>query len=189
MDILKKDVDIFIHIHIFFNISTSLKWVLRSLSRLKIVIKISISGPGLLIAGGQTSDYTNSIELFNLRTNTSCPVNVTLDISRGEHTADGDLVCGGYNMDVENVNIGTCYNVLTGNKTNLVDKRWGHISWSTDAGVYLIGGTGLKDKNVEYTTEFILDCPSEHTKVSIGFELKYPTKYVSINICHQITYV
>ena len=35
MDILKKDVDIFIHIHIFFNISTSLNLVLKSLSRLK----------------------------------------------------------------------------------------------------------------------------------------------------------
>ena len=128
--------------------------------------------------------------MFNLRTKTSCTVNVTLDISRGEHSADGDIVCGGYNLDVEKVNIGTCYNVLNGNKTDLVNKRWGHISWSTDAGVYLIGGSGLKDKYLQYTTEFITNCPpSEHPKVSYGFELKYYTKYVSINFCHQITYV
>ena len=150
------------------------------LSHQKFLIKISISGPGLLIAGGQTNiDYSNSIELFNLGSKTICPVNVTLDISRGEHSADGDLFCGGYNMDVENVNIGTCYNVLTGNKTNLANKRWGHTSWSTDAGVYVIGGRGLGDKNLEKTTEFITICPpSEHSKLSAAFDLKYSTKYV-----------
>ena len=37
VDILKKDVDIFKHLLIFFNISSSLKLVVKSLSRLKTV--------------------------------------------------------------------------------------------------------------------------------------------------------
>ena len=49
VDILKKDVDIFKHLLIFFNISSSLKLVVKSLSRLKMSL---LSGFEFLTLGG-----------------------------------------------------------------------------------------------------------------------------------------
>ena len=80
---------------------------------------------------------------------------------RKDHTADGNLVCGGYPIG------GTCYNVLTGDTINLINNRFAHTSWMTDAGTYLIGGW---DGSSYRTTELIYGLSTQE-----GFALKYST--------------
>merc|ERR1719450_1399648 len=102
-----------------------------------------ISVPGLLNTGGDSPEngdyFDKTIELFNLESYTSCRVNATLDRTRSGHSGHGDLVCGGNEgTDV----ISTCYNIITAETINLNEPRSDHTSWSTDSGVYLVGGQG-----------------------------------------------
>ena len=90
------------------------------------------------MAGGYSSSALDVMEIINLETMSSCLVVNTLDQPRGYHTGDGNLVCGG--LDDDGYSISSCYNVATGETINLLNGRDTHTSWSTDAGIYLLGG-------------------------------------------------
>ena len=137
---------------------------------------VMIAGLGLLHTGGETweseSHFDKTIELFNLESNTSCRVNATLDRPRSGHSGHGDLVCGG--RDGADV-IFTCYNFITAETISLNEPRSDHTSWSTDSGVYLLGGqsTGTLLKSVEFINT---STSSVHSRVS-GFQLRKSWRY------------
>ena len=85
------------------------------------------------MAGGSSGSTSTMdvMELFNPINKTSCVVTAKLDHTRDRHTGDGNLVCGGW---TDSDSISSCYNVATGDTINLLDDRWEHTSWSTDAG-------------------------------------------------------
>ena len=124
-------------------------------------------GPGLLLAGGfggwsggiETLDV---VEIINLDTMSSCFVDTTLDQPRRYHTGDDNLVCGGQDDDYNNLS--TCYDVATGATINLLNGRSHHTSWSTDAGIYLLGGL------IGRTTELVTGDTTQ-----AGFGLKHST--------------
>ena len=132
-------------------------------TKLVIIHNFIISGKGLLVAGGSQVQYRpmDVMELFNPISKTSCVVTAKLDQPRHFHTGDGNLVCGGLANDGGS----SCYNVVTGATINLLDGRWGHTSWSTDAGIYLIGGYS---RSTYGTTELVTGDTTE-----AGFELQY----------------
>ena len=106
-------------------------------------------------------------ELFTPTTGTSCVITGKLDQPRSSHTGDGNLVCGGRYYDGVYIYISSCYNVATGDTINLLNGRSGHTSWSTDAGVYLLGGW---DGSGYTTTELVTGDTTQ-----AGFGLKYYT--------------
>ena len=117
------------------------------------------------MAGGSSGSTSTMdvMELFNPINKTSCVVTAKLDHTRDRHTGDGNLVCGGW---TDSDSISSCYNVATGDTMNLLDDRWEHTSWSTDAGIYLIGGLASASRTTELVTG---------DTAKAGFELKYPT--------------
>ena len=119
-----------------------------------------------MVAGGRTGSYLDVLEMFNLETRTSCVITEKLDQLRGTPTADGNLVCGGWNGD--NGRHSSCYNVATGAIINLLTVRDGHTSWSTEAGIYLLGGEPSSNWR---TTELITGDTTQ-----AGFELQYNTR-------------
>ena len=113
------------------------------------------------MAGGTSGSRLDLMEMFILETQTSCVITGKLDQPRSWHTGDGNMVCGGYGP------ISSCYNVATGDNINLLNGRTYHTSWSTDAGVYLLGGqpsTNLR------TTELVTGDTTQ-----AGFGLKHDT--------------
>ena len=117
------------------------------------------------MAGGYSGSGLDLVELFNPNTWTSCVITGKLDQPRNYHTGDGNLVCGGVG---NNGRLSSCYNVATGATINLLNVRSTHTSWSTDAGIYLLGawdGSGYR------TTELITGDTTQ-----AGFGLKYDTK-------------
>ena len=112
-----------------------------------------------------------------MESNTSCSVNVTLDLPRSGHSGDGNIVCGGSNE----YDVPTCYNVLTRQTINLNEPRSEHTSWSTESGIYLFGGrdqtyNGNPMKSVEFinTSSY-----SVYSRVS-GFQLRDASMYVNL---------
>ena len=114
------------------------------------------------MAGGKSGSTLDLVELFNPNTGTSCVITDKLDQPRDRHTGDGNLVCGGYG----NVSISSCYNIATGDTINLLNGRYYHTSWSTDAGIYLLGDYGGNSRTTELVT-------GDTTQA--GFGLKYST--------------
>ena len=118
-----------------------------------------------MVAGGSSgSSRLDVVELFNPNTGTSCVITGKLDQPRWLHTGYGNLVCGGWN----GISISSCYNVATGDAINLLNGRNGHTSWSTEAGIYLLGGN--PDSNYR-TTELVTGDTTQ-----AGFGLKYETR-------------
>ena len=118
------------------------------------------------MVGGYSGSRLNLVELFNLETKSSCIVDTTLDQPRSTHTGEGNLLCGGHSgID----SISNCYNVATGATINLLNGRSGHTSWSTDAGIYLLGGSD--DSSYYRTTELVTGDTTQ-----AGFGLKYNTQ-------------
>ena len=116
-----------------------------------------------MAGGSPASSPLDLVELFNPINKTSCVVTGKLDQPRYAHTGDGNLVCGGWTgMDY----ISSCYNVATGATINLLNGRGGHTSWSTDAGIYLLGGNSNRR-----TTELVTGDTTQ-----AGFGLKYNTR-------------
>ena len=109
------------------------------------------------------SNRMDLVELFNPKTGTSCMITGKLDQPRGYHTGDGNLVCGGSDHDFNHIS--SCYNVATGATINLLNGRDGHTSWSTDDGIYLLGG--FPDGS---TTELVTGNTTQ-----AGFGLQYDT--------------
>ena len=132
------------------------------------------------MAGGRSSSALDIVELFNLETMTSCQVNVDFPF-RLDHTGDGNLVCGGVEDINYNNRLSTCYNIVTRETTNLLNARSGHTSWSTNSGIFLLGGFPYSDTSfsADITTEIII---GDSTQGRFG--LKYPTRWISImTIC------
>ena len=137
-----------------------------------------IAGLGLLNTGGETREseayFDETIEMFILESNTSCRVNATLDQPRSGHSGHGDLVCGGTGNG--HAVISTCYNVITAAIISLNEPRSDHTSWSTDSGVYLLGGSG-PNNSILKSVEFInTSTSSVHSRVS-GFQLRKSRRY------------
>ena len=105
------------------------------------------------------------VELFNPNTGTSCVITGKLDQPRRWHTGDGNLVCGGSDNAGR---LSSCYNVATGATINLLNGRSSHTSWSTDAGIYLLGGYPSSNYR---TTELVTGDTTQ-----AGFGLKYDTQ-------------
>ena len=105
-------------------------------------------------------------ELFNPNTGTNCAITGKLDQPRYYHTGDGNLVCGG---DSNDSTISSCYNVATGATINLLNGRQYHTSWSTDAGIYLLGG--YDGSGYLSTTELVTGDTTQ-----AGFGLQYDTR-------------
>ena len=117
------------------------------------------------MSGGSVGVNTlDIVEMFNLQTMSSCVVDVKLDQPRRYHTGDGHMVCGGYNGVSS---LSSCYNITSLDTINLIKQRDGHISWSTDNGLYLVGG--FPSSNL-LTTELITEDSTQ-----AGFPLKYRT--------------
>ena len=116
------------------------------------------------MTGGWSGSTLDLVELFNPNTGTRCVITVKPDQPRRSHTGDGNLVCGGW---TDSDSISRCYNVATGDTINLLDDRWEHTSWSTDAGIYLIGGLASASRTTELVT-------GDTTQA--GFGLKYDTR-------------
>jgi len=94
-------------------------------------------------------------------------------IGQSGHSGNGDLVCGGSEGTYV---ISTCYNVITAETINLNEPRSYHTSWSTDSGVYLLGGQ-ISNGNLLKSVEFInTSTSSVHSRVS-GFQLRKSTSY------------
>ena len=123
------------------------------------------------MAGGRYGSVLDLVELFNPNTGTSCVITGKLDQPRNHHTGDGNLVCGGVN-DITNA-ISSCYNVATGDTIRLLFGRLYHTSWSTDSGIYLLGGYPLSSgaNSNTRTTELISGDTTQK-----GFELQYSTQ-------------
>ena len=115
------------------------------------------------MAGGVYSSTLDVVELFNPNTGTSCVITGKLDQPRSDHTGDGNLVCGG--RDGDGVYISSCYNVATGATINLLNGRSDHTSWSTNDGIYLLGGYPSSNKR---TTELVTGDTTQ-----AGFGLQY----------------
>ena len=109
------------------------------------------------------------VEMINLQTMNSCIVNVKLDQPRTYHTGYGDLVCGGWDGtdNLNQPNLASCYNFVTGATINLNNKGYLRTSWSTDDGLYLLGGF---DGSAYRLTELITGDSTQP-----GFTLKYNT--------------
>ena len=117
------------------------------------------------MAGGQSvNSFLDVLEIINLETMTSCTVDTTLNQHRAGHTGDGNLVCGGQYEDYNYIS--SCYNVATGDTIKLLNERYWHTSWSTDDGIYLLGGY-----NTGRTTELVT---GDTTQARFG--LQYDTR-------------
>ena len=123
-----------------------------------------ISVFGLLVAGGKAGRGLDVVEMINPETFRSCVLDLKLDHPRGNHTGNGDLLCGGSNG---NNRLSSCYNIVTGDTINLNNERYNHLSWSTGDDLYLMGG---KPSSNLRTTKLITGDSTQP-----GFRLKYKT--------------
>jgi len=120
------------------------------------------------VAGGASGSALDLVELFNPNTGTSCVITAKLDQPRAVHTGDGNHVCAGMtSVGTDGDNISSCYNVATGDTINLLNGSYKHTSWSTDTGIYLLGGW---DGSGYKTTELVT---GDTTQAMFG--LKYST--------------
>ena len=118
------------------------------------------------MAGGFSDSALDVVELFNLKTRTSCVITGKLDQPRKLHTGEGNLVCGG--QDTHGIYLSSCYNIATGSTINLLNRRFSHTSWSTNDGIYLLGG----DPSSNYSTTELIPGPI----TLAGFGLQYETR-------------
>ena len=114
--------------------------------------------------GGEIAE--RSTEIYNPLTKTSCSL-PKLPESRGYHSQDGDLACGGGPKSSVTT---TCdkWEPASGNwarSHTLKHRRNAHVTWAVASGVYLIGGGSIKSEKVK------LD-----GSVEDGFDLKDYTR-------------
>ena len=117
---------------------------------------------GILISGGD--DTETSVEFFNPTTGHHCDLPSLLD-ERVDHTSDGLDLCGGLYTRT------TCITLSSGRWVTshaLAEERRYHTSWSSEAGLILMGG---RDTD---TTETISE--GEYGG-KIGFTMQYSTWY------------
>ena len=123
---------------------------------------------------GSTGSILDTLEMINLETRSSCIVDVKLDKPRMWHTGDGNLICGGLgDGDGWKDDGSNCFNIATRNSINLIDSRWGHTSWSSNDGIYLIGGyMKISPAQHQYKTNTLVTGDTTQN----GFTLKYSTR-------------
>ena len=122
----------------------------------KLVWLISV----ILITGGYDGSWLTSVEVFSpsgVRLPCSVP---PLLASRYDHTQDGEVACGGGFGDTSCATL-TASGWITSHL--LTEKRHGHVSWSSPAGLLLMG---------DWTTELLSDTGSSSTP---SFGLEYET--------------
>ena len=122
---------------------------------------------GVLISGGHNGRYLQAVEIYNPASNTTCSL-PKLPEARMYHTQDKELACGGF---PGSHTMTTCvkWSSESGSWTQshtLRHRRFGHVSWATEDGVYLMGGTSSSK-----TTELV----KADGSVEDGFSLKYDT--------------
>ena len=129
-----------------------------------IIIPISV----LLITGGYNSNERTTVEVVSpsgVRHSCSVP---PLPEPRWDHTQDGAVACGG--GDPGSATLTTC-DTLTASgwitSQHLVERRNGHVSWSSPAGLLLMGG------HSNLTTELLTNTDSSS---SPSFSLEYYTE-------------
>jgi len=95
----------------------------------------------LLISGGDSNGTQykgKSVEIWSPEIHCLLP---EFQVKRFDHTQEGLLACGG-SAD-STIGWGTCEKFENGNWVLApfnITNRWAHVSWTTDDGVYLIGG-------------------------------------------------
>ena len=121
--------------------------------------------------GGYMGAYKKSAEIYVPSNNTHCslPELPELPEGRGWHTQDGPWACGG--GDYRDSTHKTCDLWSQGSWTRQVlslrNVRWGHVSWATASGLYLMGGD-----NSGWDSELV----KEDGSVKDGFPLQYNTE-------------
>ena len=127
----------------------------------------------VLITGGwRDNKGLQSAEIFNIDTNQSIFL-PKLSQSKFYHTQEDNYACGGYETDISNSETDTCQKWDNDTETwtqshMLTDSRYGHVSWSTSFGVYLMGGAISGN---EKTSEVM----KNDGTVEKGFDLRYDT--------------
>ena len=102
---------------------------------------------GILLAGWGGKGMGASVEVFFPLTNESCFL-PSLPAPRGGHTVNGVLVCGGDYVDIENIKpleVKNCLALESGQWVEsgvLREARNSHTSWTSKAGLMLMGGWG-----------------------------------------------
>ena len=113
-----------------------------------------------------------SAEIFNPHLKTSCSL-PQLPKSRDHHSQDGGLACGGGSGQSGTQTTCVKWSTASGTWTQshtLRQKRYGHVSWATASGVYLIGG--FDRLSVRTSEKVKLD-----GSVEVGFSLKHDTRF------------
>ena len=111
----------------------------------------------------------STVEIYNPGTNTGCLL-PQLPEARYQHTQNGELLCGGgwgYLGSEESCDKWRSDSGTWTQSHILRQKRYNHVSWFTDDGVYLIGGQGP----LTLTSELV----KKDRSVEDGFSLKYVT--------------
>ena len=122
----------------------------------------------ILISGGSLGSETQaSVEVLTT-SGTPLPCTVPpLPYYRSGHTQDGGVACGGVTTATRT----SCVS-LTGSgwttSHHLVEERYNHVSWSSPAGLLLMGG-----QYSPRTTELLSDTSNS---TSPSFDLEYDTK-------------
>ena len=125
----------------------------------------SATEKGILASGGYNGGNLKSVEIYNPVSNISCSL-PEFPSQRQRHSQDGALACGGGGNDKNCVKWSSDSGTWTQSHT-LIQRRYYHVSWNTDDGVYLMGGAySLK------TTELV----KNDGTVEDGFSLQYDTK-------------
>ena len=118
----------------------------------------------ILITGGFRGGRLRSAEIYLPSANTSCSL-PKLPEERGQHTQDGPWACGG---GLDDSTEETCDKWSEGSWTrshSLDVGSYGHVSWATESGVYLMGGIYSETS----------DLVKEDGSVVMGFKLEYNT--------------
>ena len=120
---------------------------------------------GVLISGGFNGEGLKSAEIYFPSSNTRCSL-PELPVERSWHTQDGQLACGGVGGSKTMTSCDK-WSPDSGSWTQshtLRQRKYYHVSWNTEDGVHLIGGSSSIK-----TTELV----KEDDSVGDGFSLKY----------------
>lgn len=120
---------------------------------------------------------------------TSCTL-ASLPNNQGYATLNGKKFCGGYKNINENLDTrvsSICMEYKQGawvRSNDLTRPRYGHTSWKTDSGIYLMGGLN-EDFEVETTTELVKEDGTVSTVTNINLE-NYAARFETL---HPLVFV
>lgn len=104
------------------------------------------------------------------------------NVSRIFHSLDGLIACGGYEFlngsAVYDKASSTCETFVNGKwiiSHTLLSPRFGHVSWNSDDGIYLIGGSTLEasSRQSQTLTNSTEKITIESNESELGFDLRY----------------